>query len=83
MAEEAGAGEAGDDGKVGVVGVGEVGVEFSGELEDLEGEVEVLLAGDDGDEAFGGEVFGPGFYGRGDFVGFWEGGEEVVCGGRW
>lgn len=38
-AELPGTCEARDDGEVSVVGVGEFGVEFSGELEDLDGEV--------------------------------------------
>lgn len=34
---------------VGVVIVGKVGVEFASVVEDLEGKVEILLAGDHGD----------------------------------
>lgn len=36
-------------------------VEFSGIVEDLEGEVDILLAGDHGDEAFGVKPLWPGF----------------------
>lgn len=38
-----------DNGVVCVVIVGKVGVEFAGVVEDLEGKVEILLAGDHGD----------------------------------
>ncbi|KAK8630906.1 hypothetical protein V6N13_079677 [Hibiscus sabdariffa] len=38
-----------------------VGVEFASVKEDLEGKIEVLLAVDHGDEAFGMEALGPGF----------------------
>lgn len=48
-----------DDGVVGFVGVVEIGVVVSGVVEDLEGEIEVLLLGDDGAEAFGGEFLRP------------------------
>lgn len=48
----------------------EVGVIVAGVVEDLEGKVEVLLAGDDGGEAFRGELFGPGFDWGSDVVGF-------------
>lgn len=82
--ESASPSELEDDGVEGVVGVVEVGVVVGGVVENLEGEIEVLLAGDDGDEAFGGEVFGPGFDWGCDCVGFEEvsfgfhGGEVVV-----
>lgn len=46
--------EAGDDGKVGSVVMGKIVVEFSGEMEDLEGKIEVLLTVNDGNEAFWG-----------------------------
>lgn len=82
-AKLAGTSEAGDDGEESVVSVGEIGVEFAGKVEYLKGEVEVLLACDDGDEAFGGEMFWPWFDGRGDFVRVWEGGERVRGYGRW
>lgn len=52
--------------------MGEVWVVFSGVVEDLEGEVEVLLAADHGDEAFGIEAFGPGCDWGSDGVGFEE-----------
>ncbi|GAB2265100.1 hypothetical protein Dimus_000167 [Dionaea muscipula] len=52
VVELAGVGEAGDDGEVGVEVVGQVSVEVFGIVEDLEGEVEVLLTVNDGDEAF-------------------------------
>ena len=57
--------------------MGEVGVVFAGVVEDLEGEVEVLLAADHRDEAFGGEALGPGFDWGSDGVGFEEGGFRV------
>ncbi|KAK8500409.1 hypothetical protein V6N13_028104 [Hibiscus sabdariffa] len=59
--EGARAGELLDDGLVGVVIMEKVGVEFAGVKEDLEGKIEVLLAVDHGDEAFGMEALGPGF----------------------
>lgn len=74
--EGAGAGELVDDGSVGVVVVAEVRVVVTGVVEDLEGEVEVLLAGDHGDEAFRGEALGPGSDWGCDGVGF----EELVLG---
>lgn len=50
-----------DDGVVGFVSVVEIGVVIGGVVEDLKGEIEVLLLGDDGAEAFGGELSWPGF----------------------
>lgn len=58
--EGSSAGELVDDGEVGFVVVAEVRVVVTGVVEDLEGEVEVVLAGDHGDQAFWGEAFGPG-----------------------
>lgn len=49
--EGAGAGEALDDGEIGVVVVGEAPVVFASVVEDLEGEVEVLLAAHHGGQA--------------------------------
>ena len=60
--------EAGDDGKVGIVVMGKIVMEFSGEVEDLEGEIEVLLTVNDGNKTFWGEVFRPRFDWRGEFV---------------
>ena len=73
MAELSGTCKARDDGDIGVVGVREIGLKLAGELEDLKSKIEVLLAIDDGNEAFWRESFGPGFNRRGDFVGFREG----------
>lgn len=65
-----------DDGMVSVVVVAEVGVVVAGVVEDLEGEIEVLLAGDHGNKAFGVEFLGPWIdWGR-HSVGF----EELVLG---
>ena len=50
-----------DDGVVGVVILGKIGVEFSGVEEYLEGKIEVLLTVDHGNEAFWVEALGPGF----------------------
>lgn len=58
--EGAGAREALDDGEIGVVVVGEARVVFASMIEDLEGEVEVLLAGDHGDQALRVEALRPG-----------------------
>lgn len=74
--ECASTGELVDNGEVGVVGVVEVRVIVGGVVEDSEGEVEVLLAGDDGDEVFWVEALGPGFDWWCDSVGF----EELVLG---
>lgn len=73
MAKLSGTCEARDDGEVGVVGMREIGVKSAGELEDLEGKIEVLLATDDRNQAFRREGFGPGFNWWGDFVGFRQG----------
>lgn len=83
MAKLASTSEAGDDGEISVVVVGEIGVEFASIMEDLEGEVKVLLAGDDGDEAFVGQVLRPWFDRRCDFVRFGEGRKRVVGCKRW
>lgn len=48
---------------VSVVIMGKVGVEFSGEVEYLEGKIEILLTEDHGDKAFRVETLGPGFDG--------------------
>ena len=57
--------------------MGEIAVEFSGVVEDLEGEVEVLLAADHRNDPFGGEALGPGFDWGSDGVGFEKGGLRV------
>lgn len=73
MAKLSGTSEARDNGEVGDVRVGEIRVKLAGELEDLEGKIEVLLAIDDRNQAFRGEGFGPGFNRWGNFVGFRQG----------
>lgn len=50
-----------DNGVVGFISVMEIRVVISGVVEDLKGEIEILLLGDDGAEAFGGEFSWPGF----------------------
>lgn len=50
-----------DDGMVGFVSMVEIGVVISGVVEDLECEIEILLLGDDGAKAFGGEFPWPWF----------------------
>lgn len=72
MGEGTCAGELLNHGVVGVVIMGKIGMEFVGVVEDLEGEVEILLAVDHGDEALRGEAGGPWFYRRRDAVGFKE-----------
>lgn len=67
-AELAGAGELEEDGVVGVVGVAEARVEIAGVVEDLEGQVQVVLAGDDLDEALRGQVLRPRLDWRGHSV---------------
>lgn len=74
--EGAGAGELFDHGVVGFIVVGKFGVELSYMVEDLDGEVEVLLAAEHGGEALWREACGPGLDGKGDNVGF----EEVIFG---
>lgn len=64
-----------DDGVVGVVIVGKVGVEFSGVVEYLEGKIEILLTEDHGDKAFWVEALGPGFDGGCDC----DGRERTLC----
>lgn len=59
--EGACAGELVDDGVVSFVVMVKVGVVFSGVIEDLEGEVEILLTVDHGDKAFGVEALWPWF----------------------
>lgn len=61
-----------DNGVVGVVTVAEIRVVITGVLEDLEGEIEILLLGDDGAEALGGEFLRPGFDRGRDGVGLEE-----------
>lgn len=75
--KSAGAGEAADDGVVGVVIMGKSGVVFAGVVENLEGEVEFGFASDEGDEALWEEALGPVFDRRGDGVGL----EEIDGGG--
>ena len=72
-----------DDGVIGLVGVLESRMVVAGMVEDLEGKVEVLLGGDDGDEAFGVEFLRPRFDWGSNGVGFKElgfgfDGREVV-----
>lgn len=67
---------------VGIVIVGKSGVEFAGVVEDLEGKVEILLAGYHGDEAFGKEAVGPGFDWGSDGVGLEVWGLGGVDGGE-
>lgn len=50
-----------DDGVVGIVIVVEIWVVISSVVEDLEGEIEILLLADDRAEAFGGELLRPWF----------------------
>lgn len=50
-----------DNGVVGIVIVVEIWVVISSVVEDLEGEIKILLLADDGAEAFGGEFLRPGF----------------------
>lgn len=59
--EAAGAGEFEEDGTVGERVVGGGAVVGLGVAEDLEGEVGVVLAGDEGGEEFWVEAVGPGF----------------------
>lgn len=66
---------------VGSVGVGEAWVVVLRVEEDLEGEVRVVLARDEGREAIGVEALGPGFDWWGDGVGLEEGGVEIGGGG--
>lgn len=77
LGEASGAGELVDEGVVGAVGVGEAGVEVAGVVEDADGEIEVVLPADHGDEALRVEAVGPGMDGRGDAVGL----EELLLGG--
>ena len=74
--EGASASELVDDGEVGVVVVVEAGVVVGGVVEDLKGEIEVLLADDDGGEASGVEALGPGLDWGCHGVGF----QELVLG---
>lgn len=39
-----------------------IGVVFTCVVEDLKGKIDILLGGDDRDEAFRVKLFGPGFY---------------------
>lgn len=50
-----------DNGVVGFVIVVEIRVVITGVVEDLDGKIEILLLGNDGAEAFGGEFLWPGF----------------------
>lgn len=68
--EGAGARELLDDGDISVAVVVKSGMEFSGVEEDLEGEIEVFLAKDHGNEAFWIEVLWPRFNRRRDGVVF-------------
>lgn len=59
-----------DDGVVGFVIMFKARVVVPSMVEDLEGKVKVLLAGDDGDKAFGVEFLRPGFDWGSNCVGF-------------
>lgn len=50
-----------DNGVVGVIIMVEIRVVIAGVVKNLEGKIEILLAGNDGAEAFVGEFLGPGF----------------------
>lgn len=58
-----------NDGMISIVVVGKSGVKFAGVVEDLKGEVEILLASDHSDEALGKQTLRPRFDGRSDGVG--------------